>query len=67
LATNGGSAAVIRPAWAAVTRRRLGAKIIPIASAPAPAAARAAASSMIPQIFTLTTDARYPRTGVSTA
>jgi hypothetical protein len=57
---------VIRRAVSALIRRRLGAKIIPMASAPAAAAASAAASSMIPQIFTLTTNG-YPRTGVSTA
>src|SRR5256884_4570426 len=52
--TNGGSAAAISLACAAVTRRRLGAKISPMASAPASAATTAVAESLMPQILTLT-------------
>src|SRR2546426_1313786 len=51
---NGGSAAAISLACAAVTRRRLGAKISPMASAPASAATTAVAESLMPQILTLT-------------
>src|SRR2546428_9804105 len=52
LVTNGGSAAAISPACEVVTRRRLGAKTRPMASAPASAATSALAPSEIPQILT---------------